>query len=247
MSRVHDETGYTISRVCKVTARQVQVRWPWAAQNEARIAQEWRAALARNPHLFDGQVLLAHGLAEGAECDDALDLAFMPVPYSAFRAFKAAGFPDGFAINAFPAIAPRDGAGRFVLGRMGAHTDNPGALYFATGTPDPRDVARDGSIDLTLAALRELAEETGLTPDLDALDPHWHALRRGGHLALIRGCALSLTAAEAAYHAEEARDAMAMPELAGLRVIGAADPLADPALPDFMRVYLAHAFAGTLP
>ena len=247
MNGFRDDSGYTISRIAAVRARLVPARWPWAQRHERMIAQEWRAARARNPHLFDGEVLLAHRVSATQEADASLALDFMPVRYSAFRAFKAAGFPDGFAVNVFPAIAPRDRAGRYLVGRMGAHTDNAGALYFATGTPDPGDVADDGSVDLTAAALRELAEETGLAPDRNALDPHWHMLRRGGHLALIRAGRFDLPAADLARRGEEARKNMAVPELAGIEVIGEGDELTDAALPDFMRAYLARAFAGTLP
>jgi len=242
-----EDSGYSIARIAAIRARLVPARWPWAERNASMIAQEWRAARAGNPHLFDGEVLLAHRVSASAGCDGVLALDFMPVRYSAFRAFKAAGFPDGFAVNVFPAIAPRDRAGRYLVGRMGGHTDNAGALYFATGTPDPGDVADDGRIDLTAAALRELAEETGLAPDRSVLDPHWHMLRRGGHLALIRVCMLALPAADLARHGEEARKSMPEPELAGIEVIGEGDDLTDAALPDFMRAYLARAFTGTLP
>jgi len=241
-----EDSGYSIARIAAIRARLVPARWPWAERNASMIAQEWRAARAGNPHLFDGEVLLAHRVSASAGCDGVLALDFMPVRYSAFRAFKAAGFPDGFAVNVFPAIAPRDRAG-YLVGRMGGHTDNAGALYFATGTPDPGDVADDGRIDLTAAALRELAEETGLAPDRSVLDPHWHMLRRGGHLALIRVCMLALPAADLARHGEEARKSMPEPELAGIEVIGEGDDLTDAALPDFMRAYLARAFTGTLP
>ncbi|HMB12114.1 NUDIX hydrolase [Saliniramus sp.] len=248
MTESRGDFGYSIARIAAIHARLVPARWPWAKRNASMIAREWHAARARNPHLFDGEVLLAHRVSATAGCDGMLAIDFMPVRYSAFRAFKAAGFPDGFAVNVFPAIAPRDRAGRYLVGRMGAHTDNAGALYFATGTPDPGDVADDGRIDLTAAALRELAEETGLAPDRSVLEPYWHMLRRGGHLALIRvGRFDLLPAADLARHGEAARQSMAEPELAGIEVIGEEDDLMSAALPDFMRAYLARAFTGTLP
>jgi 8-oxo-dGTP pyrophosphatase MutT (NUDIX family) len=244
--------GYDFARVAGIMARLVPAPWPWAEAHASMIAREWDAARQRNPHLFDGEVLLAHRIAspqapQAPQAPDALlEIDFMPVRYSAFRAFKAAGFPDGFAVNAFPAIAPHDRQGRYLLGRMGDHTDNAGALYFATGTPDPGDVADDGSIDLTAAAIRELAEETGLAPDPGDLAPYWHVLRRGGHLALIRPWAMADPAPEVARACEAARRAMDDPELAGLRVLGPVDGCADPGLPDFMRAYLGRAFAGAL-
>lgn len=251
-ARSGDSFGYSFARVGGITARLVPRSWPWAEAHAGMIAREWDAARERNPHLFDGEVLLAHRIKtpqapDAPQVSDAsLMIDFMSVRYSAFRAFKAAGFPDGFAVNAFPAIAPHDGQGCYLAGRMGAHTDNPGALYFATGTPDPGDVADDGNIDLTAAALRELAEETGLAPDPGDLAPCWHVLRRGGHLALIRPWAMDRPASEVARACEAERRAMDQPELAGLRVLGPGEWDDDPGLPDFMRAYLGLAFAGAL-
>ena len=53
----------------------------------------------------------------------------------------------------------RDNA--LVAVRMGAHTANPGRVYFAAGSFEPVDF-RDGRVDLHANMAREVGEETGI-------------------------------------------------------------------------------------
>lgn len=151
-----------ILEIADLDLRLVDEPWPFAQAEAEKIAAHWRARKAAQPRLFNGRVLLLgrHALERRG---DAMVLSgeYFEVDYAAFLAWRDFGFPDSPVCNAFSmaALVSRDGA--FLLGEMAPHTANAGAIYFAAGTPDMKDVFT-GRVDLTASATRELGEETGV-------------------------------------------------------------------------------------
>lgn len=235
---------FDIARVAAIEARFDDAPWPWAVENAAAIAALWARESAAKPAMFDGVVLIALEAAVGG---DALRLRYAPVRFSAFLAFKRMGYPDPVAVNAFGMAALRDGEGRFLLGEMGAHTANAGALYFPGGTPDLSDVTPDGRVDLAGSVLRELAEETTYAPEPDRIADVWHVVRRGGVMALMRPIDLPESAPRAARAFSDALAREAQPELSGFHVVADAAALDDPRIPPFMRAYLGWRMGRRVP
>ncbi len=225
-----------ISVIERVDAVFEERDWPWARAHAHEIAQVWDEARRTRPEMFDGEVLLAtaaHAVGEG------LALRFFPVRFSAFFAFKQAGFPDETVLNVFAMAALRCGDGRFLLGEMGSHTANPGQVYFPSGTPDRSDVSPDRAVDLAGSVLRELAEETGLQPPPDAVAGDWHMLRKTGQIALMRPISLAADSAEVLARVRRRLAAQHEPEFAAVSASLPAAASADPRLPGFMRAYMA--------
>lgn len=224
-----------ISVIERVDAVFEERDWPWARAHAHGIAQVWDEARRTRPEMFDGEVLLAtatHGAGEG------LALRFFPVRFSAFFAFKQAGFPDETVLNVFAMAALRCGDGRFLLGEMGAHTANPGQVYFPSGTPDRSDVTPDRTVDLAGSVLRELAEETGLQPPAEAVARNWHMLRKPGQIALMRPISLPDDSADVLARVRRSLAAQTEPEFTAVSAWLPAAASADPRLPGFMRAYL---------
>ena len=224
-----------ISVIERVDAVFEERDWPWARTHAGEIAHVWDQARRTRPEMFDGEVLLAtatHGAGEG------LALRFFPVRFSAFFAFKQAGFPDETVLNVFAMAALRCGDGRFLLGEMGAHTANPGQVYFPSGTPDRSDVTPELTVDLAGSVLRELAEETGLKPPSDALAGHWHMLRKTGQIALMRPIGLPDDSAEELTRVRRTLAAQQEPEFVAVSALSPQAASADPRLPGFMRAYM---------
>ena len=69
--------------------------------------------------------------------------------------------------------------------RWASHTSNAGRIYFPSGTPDPDDV-RDGMLDIPGSVMREVEEETGLTPAEYRTGGHWDCIDTGASIAMIR-------------------------------------------------------------
>jgi 8-oxo-dGTP pyrophosphatase MutT (NUDIX family) len=162
--------------------------------------------------------------------------------FASFLAWRDWGFPDREATNCFAMGALRSADGAFLLGVMGSHTANAGLVYFPAGTPEPGDVV-EGRLDLAGSITREVAEETGLTPDDYAAEAGWHAVPAGPRLAVMKILAAPATASElerkiGAHMARETK-----PELAGIRIVRRTGDL-DPKMPDFVRSFLAHALDG---
>ena len=144
-------------------------RWDFAEARAAEIASHWAEALRGKPRMFDGRVLLMHrGAVEtGPDGRRVFRGAYLETSFSAFLFWRDIGLPPAGVRNGFGMACLSGADGGFVLGEMGTHTANAGAIYFASGTPDPGDV-RDGRVDIEGSIRRELREETGL--DAAALD-----------------------------------------------------------------------------
>lgn len=214
--------------------------WPWARREAAAIEAHWTRLAAANPRLYDGRVLLLR--AGAREADGVLRGACFETAFKAFIAWRDLGFPDASVRNAFAMAALRAQDGAFLVGEMAAHTANAGRLYFPAGTPEPADIVA-GRLDFEGSARRELFEETGLEAADAPFAPGWTLVSAGPRLACMKIAQLAGDAQtwRARIHAELARQPQ--PELARMHIVrGADDPLIE-AMPDFMRAFLAHAFA----
>ena len=230
-----------MSEACAITVLDevravfVEHSWPWAREHAGAIARLWADARRTRPQMFDGEVLLA---TAPRRYGPVLDLRFFPVRFSAFFAFKEAGFPDESVVNVFAMAALRCRDGRFLLGEMGAHTANPGQIYFPSGTPDRSDVTPGGAVDLAGSVLRELAEETGLEPAGDAVAGDWHVLHQPGQIALMRPISFPADSSDVLARVRGTLAAQTEPEFTAVSAWLPAAAAADPRLPGFMRAYL---------
>ena len=194
--------------------------WAFADDKAGEIAAHWAAALARKPRMFDGRVLLMH--SGGVETDPdgrrVFRGAYLETRFSAFLHWRDLGLPPAGVRNGFGMACLSASDGAFMLGEMGAHTANAGAVYFASGTPDPSDVKGD-RVDIEGSIRRELAEETGLDPASLRFDPGMTLVMDGRRVGFMKRVRSSETADAlvARVDAFLARDPE--PELARMHVI----------------------------
>jgi hypothetical protein len=213
--------------------------WPFAQQRRAEIDTHFAQRRAELPQLWNGRVVLAK---EWRIADRRLSGTCFETDFASFLAWRDWEFPDREATNCFAMGALRSADGAFLLGVMGPHTANAGRVYFPAGTPEPGDVV-GGRLDLAGSITREVAEETGLTPDDYAAEAGWHAVPAGRRIALIKILAAPGTAAELARKIGTNIARETKPELAGVRIVHGAGDF-DPMMPDFVRGFLAHALDG---
>ena len=213
--------------------------WPFAREQRRSIEATWRRESTGNPHMFNGRVLLLH---EGESAGAVFRGAFLEADYKAFLHWHRSGFPDKSLRNCFAMAALRSSDGAFMLGEMGAHTSQPGRIYFPAGTPDPKDV-EGGKVDLGGSVARELMEETGLGPPDVTFAPGWTLVHAGQRIACMKVARSPLDARAILARAEElfARERAAgiEPELARLHVWRRPGDVDAARMPDFMAAYLA--------
>ena len=221
--------------------------WRFADDQKDRIAAHWRARLATQPRLFNGRVLLLadHRLTAGAS---GMTLAgeYIEVDYSAFLAWRDFDFPDRAVANGFAMAALVGADGGFLIGEMAAHTANAGASYFPAGTPDAKDVFA-GKVDLLASAQRELAEETGIGADEVTIAPGWIVVYAPPRIACMKIMRLAEPAESARRRIEAFLAADPDAELSAIHVVRAPADLDRRRAPDFMREFIAFAFAHMSP
>ncbi|MBG0810193.1 NUDIX hydrolase [Methylosinus sp. H3A] len=209
--------------------------WAFDRLRGAEIDAHWAARRAAIPALYDGPVMLAHGVSRG---DGAtLGVKFFQTRFSRFLAWRDFGFPDAAVYNCFSMPALRSADGAFLLGEMGADHSAAGAIYFPAGTPDPSDL-RDGLVDLEANLLRELEEETGVAPREVALAPDWTIVFAGPRVACMRIAQSPLSAAALEARVTAHIASQKKPELAGVRMAARRADLAEPRMLDFIRRFL---------
>ena len=232
-----------IFRVARLEARIAPFDWDFAQTRAPEIAAHWAGMVAAKPALFDGRVLLGHALKHRPDDGGALRANYFETAFSAFMAWRDFGFPGDGVFNGFAMAALRAADGAFLLGEMAAHTANAGKSYFPAGTPDLDDVVGE-RVDLAGSVARELQEETGLDIDGAAVDPVWTIVRLGPRVACMRPVRLQADADEIVARVEKFLAREKQPELAGLRIVRGMSDLDALAVPEFIRVYLAHEFGA---
>jgi 8-oxo-dGTP pyrophosphatase MutT (NUDIX family) len=233
-----------IEEIATIELRLEQRAWPFAIDRAKNIDAHWAELLSRNPHCYNGRVLLMHridvvGSADGRRLEGACFVA----EYKAFLAWRDFGSPDRAVSNLFGMAALRSADGAFLLGKMAHTTANAGQIYFPAGTPEPRDLVR-GTVDLEGSVRRELEEETGIAANDVALEPGWSVVFQGPRVACMKSLRSTLSAAElvtrtAAFIAREKQ-----PELAGLKAVFGLQDLDAQSMPDFILTYLRHMLAA---
>lgn len=229
-------TDLAIVPVATVDMRLVQTPWAFATERRTEIDAHFDKLRRERPSLWNGQVLLMRDIAVA---DGVFHAGAFKTDFASFLAWRDWGFPDAAVKNCFAMAALRGTDGAFVLCEMGAHTANAGKIQFSSGTPDLSDIRGDGTVDCLGSAIREVAEETGLTAQDYDVVPGWHAVFAGGRIALMRLLQARSSAASLKQRILDHIAADPEPELSAVRVVqGPADLQGD--VWPFVSAYLKH-------
>lgn len=130
---------------------------PAYVENRAAIEENWNHEVARNPALFNGELILIRSMSLAG---DRVSAVGHVVPYSTHLWWRREGGRTG-GFHAFSWAVPLSSDGALIAIRMGPRTANPGLVYCAAGSLEPVDIV-DGQVDLEANMRREVREETGL-------------------------------------------------------------------------------------
>lgn len=206
----------------------------FAPADRDAIDARWREASARNPHLFDGRILLADRVAVE---DGRLKARFVETGFSTFLWRRSEGALGIGLRNVFGAAAVFSCDGAALVGRMSSRTSNAGQIYFPAGTPDLDDVA-GSSVELERSIERELLEETGLDRSVARPTERRVAVFADWMVACVRRFDSDLTAVELLARVEAHIAADARPEFDAAFMVRSADDLTE-ASPPYVRAALA--------
>ena len=219
--------------VARLDLRFEAVAWPFAVERRDEIDAHFAKLRVEKPEMWNGRVLL---MRRGEIKDGTLAGAYLETDFASFIAWRDWGFPDRSIRNCFPMAALRSSDGAFLLGVMGAHTANAGRIYFASGTPDPNDVAGD-AVDLEASVMRELTEETGLTSADVTPEQGWTAVPHGQRIALMKIVEAQASADVLAKHIRAFLASQIQPELADIHIVRRMSDLR-PTMPALVTAFL---------
>jgi 8-oxo-dGTP pyrophosphatase MutT (NUDIX family) len=215
-------------------------RWPFAAERGDEIAAHFAECRNSATAMWNGRILL---MRDHVIADATLRGTFFAADYADFLAWRDWDCPDRAVINCFAMGALRTSDGAYLMGVMGERTANAGRIYFPAGTPDLDDVHGDG-VDLLGNVIREVAEETGLTPAEYAVADGWTAVLAGPRIALMKAIEVPRPADELQQKMRRHLASETAPELRDIRIVRSARDF-DPMMPDFVTTYLSHVWAAS--
>jgi len=156
--------------------------WPFAIKNRQAIVENFAAQQAHKPALFNGKVLL---MREPQVIGERLAARYFQSDFATYLTWRDFGFPGDGIFSGFGMGALRDADGTYVMGEMSQHTANGGRVYFPSGTPDPSDLVGN-RVDIEGSILREVEEETGLTPADYTVRSGFHCVLAKPAVAIIQ-------------------------------------------------------------
>ncbi len=229
-------TELSIIRLARLSLTFVPKAWAFAHERRSEIDAYFAGLQEKKPKLYNGRVLL---LRDATLSDDVLRGACFETDYASFLAWRDWGFPDPMVRNCFAMGALRTADGAFLLGVMGPHTANAGRTYFPAGTPDPNDVRADGTVDLEGSVVRELGEETGLSPRDYSMEPGWTLVPAGPRYALFKVLQAQESAEVLQRRVLDYLAAEDEPELADVHLVRSPADL-NSEIPPFAEAFIRH-------
>ena len=219
---------------CLLTA--VDQPWPFALERAAEIEAHWLQRSAENPKFFNGRLRM---LSSYALAGDTLTGECLETDFKQFLYWRETGEPDAGVTDVFASALIWSSDGYLLLGRQTPGNINAGLTYLPGGFIDPRDVGGDGQIDIAASSEREVAEETGLGPDVLTRQPGFLLGFCGNQLSIAVEYCCALTAdatrERARAHLAQDRD----PELADVVLVRQHSDLAGVAMPAYAQLLLA--------
>src|SRR6516165_3411088 len=189
--------------------------WPFAQARREEIAAHFAEKQRDKPKLWNGRILLGRAPSfEGTH----FSAHYFEADFASLLAWRDWGFPDSDVFNGFGMGALRCTDGAFVLGEMAGHTANAGRIYFPAGTPDLDDL-KGGAVDIAGSVVREVEEETGLTPADYRLEPHWDCVVTSASVAMMRLLHVEVPGEDIRARIEANLAAQTEPELAAIHLV----------------------------
>jgi 8-oxo-dGTP pyrophosphatase MutT (NUDIX family) len=227
-----------IHRVTALDLRYEPWAWPFADQRRDEIAAHFAEKRREKPEIWNGRVLLGRNSELTA---DRCRASYFETDFASFLAWRDWGFVDPTVFNGFGmgALCCADGA--FVLGEMAQHTSNAGRIYFPSGTPDLDDIRGD-TVDIEGSIVRELAEETGLTPSDYHAEPGWHCVVSGASIAMMKLLRVECSGESLRAKIEANLAGQSRPELSAIHLVRTVADLTA-YMPHFVTAFIAQQFA----
>ncbi|MGD9785816.1 MAG: NUDIX domain-containing protein [Hyphomicrobiaceae bacterium] len=137
--------------------------WAFASAHERAIEAHWLRRKAANPRFFNGTVHLMRNLAVE---DGRLTAHCFPTEFRNYLYWRDMRGPDASVIDGFGSALVVSADGGILVARQQPGFINTGLYYPPGGFIDQRDVTPDRQVDIVGSVLREVEEETGLSPDV---------------------------------------------------------------------------------
>jgi 8-oxo-dGTP pyrophosphatase MutT (NUDIX family) len=225
----------------RVTTLDLPVRpfpWPFAAERSRDIDAHFAARQAEKPQMWNGRVLLGR---KPVFSGDGFSAEAFETSFASFLTWRDWGFPDKDVFDGFGMGALRCSDGAFALGEMGPQNATAGRVYFPSGTPDPNDV-HDGKLDIAGSVVREMEEETGLTPADYRAEAHWDVVVMDQIIAMIRILHVAVTGEMLRQRIEANLASQQHPELSRIHLARGTGDLTSN-MPRFITAYLERQFS----